>query len=153
MERYRSRRLSTLILEKNMIKKLSHIGVSVLDIEKTRDLFTSVFKTDFPAPYVSKETKAGFPKLGDVVFEVIEPRTTEGIKSLEKKGEGISHLCFEVDNLEEEIKNFTAKGLRLLGDGVRVRPGRRSAFFASDDTFGIMLQLVQFDEDRTGSPY
>lgn len=136
-----------------MIKKLSHIGISVLDIEKTRTLFTDVFKADFPTPYVGKEAKAGFPELGNVVFEVIEPLTEEGKNSLKKKGEGISHLCYEVDNLEEEIKRFTDKGLRMLGNGIRVRPGRRSAFFAADETFGVMLQLVQFDEDRTGSPY
>jgi methylmalonyl-CoA/ethylmalonyl-CoA epimerase len=136
-----------------MIKKLNHIGISVLDIEKTMNLFTSVFKVD-PAPVREREDlKSSFPLVGDALFEVIEPKTSEGIKNLEKRGEGISHLCFEVNNIEEEVKSWVGKGLRLQGAGIRNRPGRKVAFFNPEDTAGILIQLVQFEEDRTGSPY
>jgi methylmalonyl-CoA epimerase len=136
-----------------MIKKLNHIGISVLDIEKTMNLFTSTFKVDPVAIREREDLKSSFPLMGDALFEVIEPKTGEGIKNLKKRGEGISHLCFEVDNIEEEVQLWTARGLRLRGSGIRNRPGRRVAFFEPKDTFGVMIQLVQYEEDRTGSPY
>lgn len=136
-----------------MIKKLNHIGISVLDIEKTMDLFTSAFKVDSVVIRERDDLKSSFPLMGDALFEGIEPKTREGIQALEKRGEGISHLCFEVDNIEEEVKSWVAKGLRLRGSGIRNRPGRKVAFFEPKDTFGIMIQLIQFEEDRTGSPY
>jgi catechol 2,3-dioxygenase-like lactoylglutathione lyase family enzyme len=136
-----------------MIKKLNHIGISVLDIEKTMDLFTSVFKADSPGIRERDDLKSSFPLMGDALLEVIEPKTSEGIKTLKKRGEGISHLCFEVDNIEEEVKSWVAKGLRLRGSGIRNRPGRKVAFFEPADTFGVTIQLVQFEKDRTGSPY
>ncbi len=136
-----------------MIKKLNHIGISVQNIERTMDLFTSVFKVDSTPIREREDLKASFPLMGDALFEVIEPKTNEGIKNLKKRGEGISHLCFEVDNIEEEVKSWVAKGLRLRGSGIGNRPGRKVAFFEPEDTFGIMVQLVQFEGDRTGSPY
>lgn len=136
-----------------MIKKLNHIGISVLDIEKTMDLFTSVFKVDSLPIQEREDLKSSFPLMGDALFEVIEPKTSEGIKTLKKRGEGISHLCFEVDNIEEEVESWVAKGLHLRGSGIRNRPGRKVAFFKPEDTFGVMIQLVQFEKDRTGSPY
>jgi methylmalonyl-CoA/ethylmalonyl-CoA epimerase len=136
-----------------MIKKLNHIGISIRDINKTMELFGKVFKVE-PTPIREREDlKASFPLMGDALFEVIEPKTDEAIKSLKKRGEGISHLCFEVDNIEEEVKSWVAKGLRLQGSGIRNRPGRKVAFFESEDTFGVTIQLVQFEGDRTGSPY
>jgi len=136
-----------------MIKKLNHIGISVLDIEKTMELFTSVFKVDSPGIREREDLKSSFPLMGDALLEVIEPKTSEGIEALKKRGEGISHLCFEVDNIEEEVKSWVAKGLHLRGSGIRNRPGRRVVFFEPEDTFGVLVQLVQFEEDRTGSPY
>ncbi len=136
-----------------MIKELNHIGISVLDIERTVDLFTSVFNVDSGAIHEREDLKSSFPLMGDALFEVIEPKTSEGIEALRKRGEGISHLCFEVDNIEEEVESWVAKGLRPRGSGIRNRPGRRVVFFEPEDTFGVMIQLVQFEEDRTGSPY
>lgn len=136
-----------------MIKKLNHIGISVRDVEKTMDLFTSVFKVDATPIREREDLKSSFPLMGDALFEVIEPKTSEGIENLKKRGEGISHLCFEVDNIEEEVKLWVARGLRLQGSGIRNRPGRKVAFFEPRDTFGVMIQLVQFEGDRTGSPY
>jgi methylmalonyl-CoA/ethylmalonyl-CoA epimerase len=136
-----------------LIRKLNHIGLSVRNIEKARSLFTNVFNLDFPDPNIRQDLKSSFLKMGDALFEVIEPRTEESIKALEERGDGISHLCFEVDNIEEDVKAYTAKGLRLKGNGIRKIPGRKVAFFEPEDTLGIVIQLVQFEADRTGSPY
>lgn len=133
-----------------MIKKLCHIGVNVRDIEKARALFTNVFNIDFP---MTPSKKASFCWMGDALMEIWEPTTDEAIKTLEKRGEGINHLCFEVDDIEGEVKAYVEKGLKLRTNGIVHRPGRRIAFFGPADTLGILIELVQFDEDRTGSPY
>ena len=133
-----------------MIKKLCHIGVNVRDIEKAKNLFTTVFNLDFP---LTPSKKASFSWMGDVLIEIWEPQTDEAIKALERRGEGINHLCFEVDNIEEEVKTYVEKGLKLKTKGIVHPPGRRVAFFGPEDTLGILIELVEFDEDRTGSPY
>lgn len=133
-------------------KKTKPYWYQRLGYPKNYECIYLVFKVD-PTPIREREDlKSSFPLMGGALFEVIEPKTSEGVKSLKKRGEGISHLCFEVDDIEE-VKKWIARGIRLQGSGIRNRPGRKVAFFEPADTFGIMIQLVQFEEDRTGSPY
>ncbi|MFC1862070.1 VOC family protein [Chloroflexota bacterium] len=105
-----------------------------------------MLQVDFPPIMERSGHKVSFPKLGGAIMEVMEYSDKE-------HAEGLSHLCFEVDDIEATVDTFTAKGLKLREPGIRDLPGRRAAFFEPDNTLDVLIQIVQFKPDRTESSY
>ena len=93
-----------------------------------------------------QKTKVGFFRAGETNIELVEPAADDSplVKFLETKGPGIHHLCFEVDDIEDEIKTLIEKGALLI-DKVP-RPGAhqtRVAFLHPKGTGGVLIELSQ----------
>lgn len=128
--------------------KLEHIGIAVKDLEKSNQLFSLLFNQ---APYKTEEVESegvrtSFFKSGESKIELLESTnpTSSIAKFLEKKGEGIHHLAFEVENIEEEIARLQKEGFVLIHkepkDGA---DNKRIAFLHPKSTNGVLIELCQ----------
>ncbi|BDF34978.1 lactoylglutathione lyase [Lachnospiraceae bacterium] len=82
-------------------------------------------------------------RLGPVVFELIECLSGDCVHAdyLKEHGEGVDHICFQVDNLEEEIKAFEAKGFRYIEGDER----EGFAYIDGDKVGGMKIEMVDYD--------
>ena len=128
-----------------MIKHLDHIGVAVRSLDKVKDVADEAFRVDFPRPEGEGDFKASWVRLGDTLVEFMEPIADNGVigKFLKNRGEGVHHLCFEVDDIEKEVEAYLAQGLEIVKPGIIGRPGWRVAFFHPRSAFGMLIELVQ----------
>jgi len=128
-----------------MIKHLDHIGVAVKSLGRVRDVAETAFKVDCPRPEGDGDFKASWIRLGNVLLEFMEPIDDNGVigKFLKNRGEGIHHLCFEVDDIEAEVESYLAQGLEIVKPGIMGWPGWRVVFFHPRSTFGMLIELVQ----------
>ena len=132
-----------------MYKKVHHIGIAVHDIEKSLELYRDLLGLSCEGTHEVPEQKvitAFFP-VGDTHLELIQP--TEGnvgvTKFLEKRGEGVHHLCFEVDDIEAALTACQSRGLRLIDEVPReIEDGKKKmAFLHPKSTGGVLIELYQ----------
>ncbi len=129
-----------------MIKKISHLGMAVKDLEEARNFYHKVFRLDSSDPIIGGDgtIKVSMVKVGDVLIELLQPIGDEGVmaKFLEKKGEGFHHICYEVDDINAEIDSIKAEGIEVLGEP---RPGAEgmSVFLHPRGTHGVLVELVE----------
>ena len=90
-----------------MIKKIDHIGIAVKSIEKASELFSNILGLKVAGEEIVEEqkVKVAFLLLGDSELELLESTSPDGpiARFIEKKGEGIQHIAFRVDNLEKVL--------------------------------------------------
>ena len=112
--------------------KIHHIGVVVNNIQDSLGEISKFIKfeeTTIPSLINSQKVKVCFLKLGEIRIEFIEPANEESpVSRFLEKGGGFHHICFEVENIEESIENFTKKGARLIVSPVIGFEGRQIAF-------------------------
>jgi methylmalonyl-CoA epimerase len=131
-----------------MLKKIEHIGVAVQNIEKSIPLFRDILGIPLEKVYESDaiKTKIAFFPLGDSTIELIEAMDPSSpvAKFIQKRGEGIHHICFGVENVEAALRHFEAKGIELLNQKPRrTENGDLIAFLNPKSTNGILIELVE----------
>ena len=98
--------------------KLHHIGIVVKNIQESLGELTKFLdfkETTVPIGVKSQKVNVCFLKTSDVFIELIEPITNDSpVKTFSESGGGFHHLCFEVDNVSEEIKTMKQKGARVI---------------------------------------
>jgi len=136
-----------------MFKKIAHVGIAVRDLEKAMHLFSDVFGLDVlnEETVDEYEVRLADLRVGDVEIELLEGlSTTSAItKFIEKRGEGIQHVCFEVDNIQSALRELEEKGVELIDREPRVvRHGRKIAFLRPHDTHGVLIELVEREHEH-----
>ena len=119
-----------------MIMKLHHIGIIVKDIQKSLGELGKYFEfeeTIIPTLVKSQKVNVCFLKSSDVYIELIEPIEDDSpVKSMAESGGGFHHLCFEVDDIFEEIKKAEKNGARIIVEPVKGFEDRLIAFILLD---------------------
>lgn len=131
-----------------MIKKIEHIGIAVKNLNNSNDLFKKLFGKDhYKVESVESEgVSTSFFMLGETKIELLEATNESSAiaKFIEKKGEGIHHIAYEVDNLEEEIIRLKTEGFELINtspkDGA---DNKRICFLHPKTTNGILVELCE----------
>lgn len=127
-----------------MIKQISHIGIAVKNLEHATDFFHSAFHVEASAPIAGGDILVSMVQVGNSNIELMQPQGNEGVvaRFLEKRGEGIHHICFEVDDIASELESLKAFGLEPVKEP---SPGAEglSAFLYPRDTYGVLIELVQ----------
>jgi methylmalonyl-CoA/ethylmalonyl-CoA epimerase len=131
-----------------MIKKIEHIGIAVASIEKSIPLFRDLLGIPLEKVFESDaiKTKIAFFPLGESTIELIEPMDPESVvgKFIQKRGEGIHHICFGVENVEKALREFEAKGIELLNKTPKMtQDGRTIAFLNPKSTNGVLIELEE----------
>ena len=129
-----------------MIKKVSHIGLAVNDLEEARTFFKETFALPAREQENFGELLFSFIPLEGTNLELLQSTTPDGTiaKFIGKKGEGIHHISFEVDDIQAELDRLKDKGLKLINEKPYPNAhGDLVAFIHPKSTFGILVELIQ----------
>lgn len=131
-----------------MFKKVAHVGIAVRNLKKASQRFRELLDAkESPGQSVSSENVSVVMfDIGGTKVELIESRDPSSAiaKFIEKKGEGIHHISFEVDKLEKELARLRGKGFQVLQGYPRLgADGFRVAFLHPKTTNGVLIELSQ----------
>ncbi|KDN55138.1 methylmalonyl-CoA epimerase [Flavobacterium seoulense] len=130
------------------MKKIDHIGIAVKDIKVSNALFEKLLGIQ---PYKQEEVGSedvltSFFKTDTTKIELLAATNENSViaKFLEKKGEGIHHIAFEVDNIEEEIKRLQNNGFEVLNEiPKKGADNKLVVFLHPKSTNGVLIELCQ----------
>ena len=131
-----------------MLKKIEHIGIAVKDLEQSNELYAKLlgvkhYKTEFVN---SESVKTSFFKIGESKIELLQATDPESpiAKFIEKRGEGLHHLAFDVDNIEVEIKRLINEGFELIHKSPKLgADNKKIAFLHPKSSGGVLIELCQ----------
>lgn len=131
-----------------MITRLDHIGIAVHSIEDTMPIYTQLLGLKLEKLEDAKQhgIKAALLAVGEINIELIEPLDKESpiSKFLEKRGQGIHHIAFKVDNIEKSLNELKAKGVALIDKKPRIGfEGGKIAFLHPKSTGNVLIELCQ----------
>ena len=131
-----------------MILKIEHIGIAVQNMEKADALFESLLGT--PSYKMEKVESEGvstsFFKVGESKVELLEATNEMSpiAKFITKKGEGIHHIAFEVDDIEKTMASLKSRGFELLSDVPKKGADNKLiCFLHPKSTNGVLVELCQ----------
>jgi len=130
------------------MNKIEHIGIAVKNLEASNKLFTSLLGAE---PYKmeaveSEGVHTSFFKVGPNKIELLEGLSKESpiSKFIDKKGEGIHHIAFEVENIEEEILRLKKEGFTMIHDSAKKGADNKLiAFLHPKSSNGVLIELCQ----------
>ncbi|MFV0248851.1 MAG: methylmalonyl-CoA epimerase [Tenacibaculum sp.] len=130
------------------MRKIEHIGIAVKNLEKSNKLFAvllgvSHYKIEEVA---DQGVKTSFFKLGPNKIELLEATKAESpiTKFIEKKGEGVHHIAFAVNNIEQEIKRLKSEGFKIVNSiPKKGADNKLVAFLHPKSTNGVLIELCQ----------
>ena len=129
-------------------KSVNHIGIAVKSIEDHRTFYEQVLGAEFESieEVPSQKVKVGFFKVGDVRLELLEPTDPSSSVAgfLDKRGEGLHHVAYTVDDIEQRLAELKAGGVRLIDESPR--PGAHHtqiAFVHPKSSGGVLTELCQ----------
>ena len=130
------------------MQKVEHIGIAVKSLEVSISLFekmlnTNCYKTELVE---SEQVNTAFFKKGETKIELLESLTADGViaKFIEKKGEGMHHIAFDVTDIEAEMKRLQAEGFILLNEKPKQGADNKLVCFLHPKTTnGVLIELCQ----------
>ena len=129
------------------IKKINHVAIVVQDIDEALGFWRDQLglELDHIEEVPSQASKVAFLPVGGSEVELVQPTDPEsGLgKYLEKRGEGLHHLCIEVDDIDAMLDLLKEKGIRLINETPVDLPGRRMAFIHPKAGNGVLIELYQ----------
>jgi methylmalonyl-CoA/ethylmalonyl-CoA epimerase len=129
------------------IKRIAHIGIACKDSDEVKKLYVDNLSLEVTREEMQGEVKISFVPVGETNVELTQSTTEEGIiaKFVDKRGEGIHHIAFEVEDIDSALEELRAKGLQLVDE--KARPGAhdaRIAFVHPKGTHGVLIELVEY---------
>lgn len=133
-----------------MVVKVDHIGIAVKDLEKALKFYEEILGLKCKGTEVIEEqkVKVAFLPIGDTEVELLESTESNGpiAKHIEKRGEGIQHIAYRVDDIEKAIKEMKEKGIKMIDEKPRYGAGgAKIAFAHPKDTYGVLVELCERD--------
>ena len=130
------------------MKKIEHIGIAVKDLEKSNEVFKALFgKPHYKVEEVESEgVKTSFFDVGPNKIELLEGTNSESpiSKFIAKKGEGIHHIAFAVDNILEEVNRLKKEGFVVLNETPKKGADNKLVVFLHPkSTNGVLIELCQ----------
>lgn len=131
-----------------MIKKIEHIGIAVKNLNESNDLFKKLFGIQHYKiePLENEKVSTSFFMLGETKIELLEATDENSVisKFIKKKGEGIHHIAYEVDNIEKEMARLKNDGFELIYDEAKDGvDNKRICFLHPKTTNGVLVELCE----------
>ena len=130
------------------MKKIEHIGIAVKSLRQANELFLRLFGEEhYKIEAVEREgVSTSFFRMGETKIELLEATHADSpiAKFIDKRGEGIHHIAFEVDDIVEEMKQLQQKGFVLLSE--QPKPGADNkliCFLHPKSTQGVLVEICQ----------
>ena len=133
------------------MQKIEHIGIAVKSLKDSIPLFekllnTACYKTELVE---SEKVNTAFFKPGPNKIELLESTDSDGViaRFIEKKGEGLHHIAFEVKDTDAEMKRLKNEGFRLLNETPKTGADNKLVCFVHPkDTQGVLIELCMEKE-------
>ena len=131
-----------------MIKKVDHIGIAVSSLKEAIPFYTDLLQLELIGmeEVESQKIRVAFIKAGETKLELLEPISEESViaKFIEKHGQGIHHIAFGVNSIEERIHELKTNGIRMIDEQPRIGAGGASiAFIHPKSTGSVLLELCE----------
>jgi methylmalonyl-CoA/ethylmalonyl-CoA epimerase len=128
-------------------RRLDHIGIAVSSIDDALGIYRALGLSESTREAVTSQgVVTAFLPLGDTRLELLEPTGPDSAiaKFLAKRGPGIHHVCFTVDDLEDAVKDLKSRGFRLVNESpVPGADGKRVAFLHPSAGHGVLIELSE----------
>jgi methylmalonyl-CoA/ethylmalonyl-CoA epimerase len=128
------------------IKRIAHLGVAVKSVDDALRFFTGGLPLEVTHEETYQGMKIGFIPVGDSSIELLEDVSGSSAirKFLDKNGEGIHHIAFEVEDIHQAVAELKEKGVKLIDETPRQGAhGMTIAFMHPKATHGILMELCQ----------
>ena len=130
------------------IKHIDHIGIAVKSIEEGGRFFTDVLglRLEKVETVAEQKVKTGFFPITDSDVELLESTEPDGpiAKFIDARGEGVQHIAFRVEDIDEALRELKEKGVRLIDQEPRKGAGgSRIAFIHPKETHGVLVELCE----------
>ncbi len=130
------------------VKSLNHIGIAVRSIDEQRPYYEDTLGLEFEGceDVPSQKVRVAFFRAGDVRIELLEPTDPESTVAqfIEKRGEGLHHMAFTVDEIEARIAELKQSGLRMIDERPRIGSHHMQiAFVHPKSTGGVLTELCE----------
>ena len=130
------------------MKKVEHIGIAVKDIKSSNELFSKLFgKKSYKSEKVEREgVTTSFFQIGETKIELLEATNRDSpiAKFIDKKGEGMHHIAYEVEDIKSEMKRLEAEGFQLLSkEPQKGADNKLICFLHPKSTNGVLVELCQ----------
>ena len=133
------------------VKQIDHIGIAVKDIGRAGKFYTEILglKIEDVENVADQKVNVAFIPITDSEVELLESTAPDGpvAKYIDSKGEGVQHIAFRVENIEEALGELKAKGIRLIDEEPRYGAGgARIAFIHPKETNGVLIELCERED-------
>jgi methylmalonyl-CoA/ethylmalonyl-CoA epimerase len=138
------------------IKRIEHVAIAVKSMAKAREIFED--KLGLPFEYEEHmpqySTKLAMFPVGQSYIELLESDRSDSDTSkwIDEHGEGLYHICLEVEDIESALAELKAKGVKLIDQTPRIGHGNsRIAFIDPKSTNDVLFELVELDPAHAGA--
>jgi methylmalonyl-CoA/ethylmalonyl-CoA epimerase len=128
------------------IKRIAHLGIAVKDLDSALNFFTQGLPLEVTHQEDFQGMKIGFIPVGDSSIELLQDVSGQSAigKFVEKNGEGIHHIAFEVDDIHAALEELKARGVRLIDEKPRAGAhGMSVAFMHPKASHGVLMEICQ----------
>jgi len=127
-------------------RKIEHIGIAVSDLNQAIAFYEEILGLECYGieEVADQKVRTAFFRIGDTKIELLESTDPEGPigRFIEKRGPGIHHMAFAVDNVSEALKEAAGKGVRLIDESPRQgAEGLQIGFLHPKSTMGVLTEL------------
>jgi methylmalonyl-CoA/ethylmalonyl-CoA epimerase len=128
------------------IERIEHIGIAVSNLDEAIAFYENVLDLTCYAieEVADQKVRTAFFKIGETKIELLESTDPEGPvgKFIEKRGEGVHHIAFAVDDIEAALAETAGKGIRLIDQTPRIgAEGLRIGFLHPKNTLGVLTEF------------
>ena len=132
------------------IKQIDHIGIAVKNIEQAGKFYRDILGLEIEGTenVADQKVNVAFLPITDSELELLESTDPEGpvSKFIDSRGEGIQHIAFRVENIDEALKELKSKSIRLIDEEPRLGAGgARIAFIHPKESGGVLVELCERD--------
>jgi methylmalonyl-CoA/ethylmalonyl-CoA epimerase len=136
-----------------MTEKINHIGIAVRNLENAIPLYRDQLGMEFEGTeeVTEQKVRVAFLKIGESRIELLEPTSPDSpvAKFLEKNGEGIHHMAYEVADIEQALAELKQKEVRLIDEKPRHGAhGSLIAFLHPKATGGVLTEICQAGHEK-----
>ena len=134
------------------VKKVNHVAIVVRDIDSALEFWNNALgiPLDHVEEVPSQQAKVAFLPVGGSEIELVQPTNSDsGMASfLEKRGEGLHHVCVEVSDIDAMLAQLIRAGVRLINETAQILPGRKMAFVHPKSANGVLIELYELTDSE-----
>jgi methylmalonyl-CoA/ethylmalonyl-CoA epimerase len=129
------------------LEKIEHIGIAIRDVNEASKFYQDVFGCNISKviDVPDRKLKIAFTDISGVKLEFLMPTSADSViaKFIAKRGEGIHHICFEVEDVIKAAAESKEMGLELVGEPRMGAEGKRIVFINPKSAHGVLIELKE----------